>query len=256
MAPTVDVIVQPVCLRFRYHQDEIVYMFAASADQQLDRMEQMLGIDPEVDQLFDANLGFLPVASTVLIRGERTILVDPGNHHIGFYGMLRQALASRGVTLEDVDLVVTTHTHADHAASITHLPGRPWVLGKHELEALAASEGESLTRAKCELMGERMEIGPGEPRELMQGVWAVFTPGHTPGHISVLVETRDGRVLVAGDLTMTRSEFEHRRFSHWYSKEQREALNTSLDRVQAWKPTLVIPGHDRQFHVPNSASRY
>ena len=247
MTPKVEVIIHPVCLRFRYHQGEIVYMFSSHAEQQLDEMELMLGIHPEHHSLFNANLGFLPVAATILIQGEKTILVDPGNHHIGFYGMLGQALAARQLKLEDIDMVVTTHLHADHAASILQLKGRPWVYGAGELEALASLEGEPITRGKCELMGERTEVGPGEPREIMSGVYAVFTPGHSPGHISLLVETESDRVLIAGDQTMTRSEYEQRRFSHWYSPAQRSDLNASLDRVQAWKPTLVIPGHDRSF---------
>lgn len=247
MKPNVEVIIHPVCLRFRYHQGEIVYMFSGHAEQQLDEMELMLGIHPEHHSLFNANLGFLPIASTILIQGEKNILVDPGNHHIGFYGMLQQALALKQLKLEDIDTVVTTHHHADHAASILHLEGRPWVHGMGELEALASFEGEPITRGKCELMGERTEIGPGEPRELMSGVYAIYTPGHSPGHISLLIESEEDRILIAGDQTMTRSEYEQRRFSHWYSETQLNDLNESLDHVQSWKPTLVIPGHDRPF---------
>jgi glyoxylase-like metal-dependent hydrolase (beta-lactamase superfamily II) len=249
MKPSVDVIIQPVCLRFRYHQGEIVYLFSAEAEQQLDAMELMVGIDPQKAQLFDANLGFLPVASTVLIRGEKTVLVDPGNHHIGFYGMLGLALESRGVSPKDIDLVVTTHTHADHAAAITLFPAVPWMLGRGELGAMAALDGQQIVEAKRAMLGPVIEVGPNEDHKVMEGVTAVFTPGHTPGHISLLVETASERVLVAGDLTMTESEFRQRTFSHWYGPEQLADLNTSLDRVQAWGPTLVVPGHDRAFNV-------
>ncbi|UCH27595.1 MAG: MBL fold metallo-hydrolase [Trueperaceae bacterium] len=249
MAPSVDVIIQPVCLRFRYHQGEIVYLFSAAAEQQLDAMESMVGIDPQKAQLFDANLGFLPVASTVLIRGEKTVLVDPGNHHIGFYGMLGLALGSRGLSLSDIDVLVTTHTHADHAAAVTLLPNVPWVLGRGEFGAMAALEGQQIVEAKRAMLGPVTEVGPDDEHTIMEGVTAVFTPGHTPGHISLLVETASERVLVAGDLTMTESEYRNRTFSHWYGPEQLADLNASLDRVQAWGPTRVIPGHDRAFNV-------
>lgn len=92
MIPRVDVLIQPFCLRFSLHEDEVVYHVAGDAEMQLDRMEVLLGIDPQNQTLFDANLGFLPVSTTTLIRGEKTILVDPGNHHVGFYGMLGLAL--------------------------------------------------------------------------------------------------------------------------------------------------------------------
>jgi hypothetical protein len=48
---------------------------------------------------------------------------------------------------------------------------------------------------------------------------------------------------------MTRAEYEERRFSHWYTPEQLEQLNANLDRLGAWGPTLVLPGHDRAFRV-------
>lgn len=249
MKPSVEVIIQPICLRFRYHEGEIVYLFSGAAEGQLDAMERMLGIDPAREQLFDANLGFLPVASTVLIRGDKTILVDPGNHHVGFYGMLGNALSSRGLTFDDIDTVVTTHLHADHYASMHLLPGRPWVLGEGEFEVLEILEGPGVAAAKRQMMGEILEIPTTGEHEIVPGVAAVFTPGHSPGHISLLVDSDRGRVLIAGDQTMTEREYRDRSFSHWYSAEQLAQLHTSLDLVQAWEPDLVIPGHDRAFRV-------
>jgi glyoxylase-like metal-dependent hydrolase (beta-lactamase superfamily II) len=244
-APTVEVIIHPVCLRFRLDHNEIVYFFASNPDQQLDRMEQMLGIEPGDAPIFRTNLGFLPVASTVLIRGEKTILVDPGNHHIGSYSILWQALNSRGLSFEDIDMVVLTHCHSDHAASVLQLEGKPWILGVGELDEMAAIEGGPIVAAKRQMMGPLTEIDC--PTEIMFGVTALQTPGHTRGHISLMVESAEGRVLVAGDQTMTRSEYMDRDFSHWYGPEALATLNRSLDIVQGYRPYLVIPGHDRPF---------
>ncbi|WP_127143880.1 MBL fold metallo-hydrolase [Pelagibacterium montanilacus] len=248
MHPTVEVIIHPICLRFRYDHDELVYMFAAHPQQQLDRMETMIGIDPEKDgPIFDTNLGFLPVASTVLIRGEKTLLVDPGNTHIGAYGVLRRALAARGLGYEDIDAVVTTHCHVDHAASVVQLKGKPWIIGAGEFADMEIIEGKPIVEAKKQMMGEITEIRGLDPVEIMAGVSAIATPGHSSGHISLIVDTADERVLVAGDLTMVRPEYEERTFSHWYGPPQLEQLHASLDRVQAFSPDLVIPGHDRPF---------
>jgi glyoxylase-like metal-dependent hydrolase (beta-lactamase superfamily II) len=244
-APTVDVLIHPVCLRFRWERDEIVYFFASNPEAQLDRMEQMLGIGPGEQPIFRTNLGFLPVASTVLIRGEKTVLVDPGNHHIGSYSILWHALKSRGLSYDDIDLVVTTHTHTDHAAAIVQLAGKPWLLSAGELASMAAIEGAPIVAAKKSMMGPITEIDA--PTPVMAGVTAHPTPGHTPGHICLSVDTDSGRVLIAGDLTMLRSEWEERAFSQWYGPEQLAQLNASLDAMQALSPDLVIPGHDRPF---------
>lgn len=247
MKPTVEVIIHPVCLRFRYENDEIVYFFASNPEQQLDRMEQMLGVGPQDGPIFSTNVGFLPVCSTVLIRGEKTIVVDPGNYHIGNYAMLKHALMSRGLTYDDVDMVVTTHTHTDHAGALPQLRGKPWVLGKGELAGMIAIEGKEIVAAKTSIMGPLTEVSDLVSEELMPGVTTHPTPGHSPGHISLLVETDDGRVLVNGDATMLRSEYTERRFSQWYGPDQLGQLNDSLDRVQALRPDIVIPGHDRPF---------
>jgi glyoxylase-like metal-dependent hydrolase (beta-lactamase superfamily II) len=244
-APTVDVIINPVCLRFRWDSDELVWLFAANPEQQLDRMEKMLGVAPGAQPIFRTNVGFLPTASTVLIRGERTLLVDPGNHHIGSYSILWHALQSRGLDYGDIDEVVTTHIHTDHAGAILQLAGTPWTLGAGDLEEMAAIEGAPIVEAKKTMMGKVTEIET--ETELMPGVLAIPTPGHTPGHISLMVETAEERVLIAGDLTMVASEYRERSFSHWYSEGQLAQLNASLDRVQALSPQLVIPGHDRAF---------
>ena len=60
MVNQIDVVIQPVVLRFTLLDDEVVYFFAADTEAVLDRMELMMGIDPERDMLFDSNLGFLP----------------------------------------------------------------------------------------------------------------------------------------------------------------------------------------------------
>ena len=132
MSNRVDVVIQPVVLRFSLLDDEVVYFFAADTEAVLDRMERMMGIDPAESALFDSNLGFLPVSTTVLIRGERNILVDPGNHHTGFYGQLGIGLSRFGLTPGQIDLVVCTHCHHDHmeAPSAFPAPTSCWVRGR------------------------------------------------------------------------------------------------------------------------------
>lgn len=245
--PTVDVLIQPFCLRFSLHQDEIVYHVAGSAEMQLDRMELLMGINPATQSLFESNLGFLPVSTTVLIRGQRIIVVDPGNHHVGFYGSLGLALKRFHLTPADVDLVIGTHSHHDHLASLWLFAGKEVVLGAGEVDYARQVYGAAETDARLSRMAGVAEVPIGGELAICDGVSVVSTPGHTPGHVSVLVETASDRVVVAGDTVMTRAEYEERRFSHWYSPNELTQLNASLDRLQAWRPTLVLPGHDRAF---------
>jgi N-acyl homoserine lactone hydrolase len=245
--PHVDVLIQPFCLRFSLQEDEIVYHVAGHADMQLDRMELLLGIDPAAQPVFDCNLGFLPVATTVLIRGERTIVVDPGNHHLAAYGILGRALARFGLTTADVDLVIATHSHHDHLASLAPFAGKELLLGAGEIAYARQVYGATPTDAHLGRMVTVTEAAAEDGYSVMPGVSVVATPGHTPGHLSVLVETDGERIVVTGDTTMTRSEYESGQFSHWYDAAQREQLAASRERLMAWRPTLVLPGHDRAF---------
>ena len=145
MSTLVDILINPVTLRFSYHNKELIYMFASNPEQQLDEMEKLMGVTTNDGPIFDTNVGFLPVATTTLIRGEKTILIDPGNYHIGFYSILKRALASKNLTYEDIDIIATTHTHSDHAASIVHFRNKPWVIGNKEFDDMEAIEGKRST---------------------------------------------------------------------------------------------------------------
>ena len=251
MSTSVDILINPITLRFSYHNSELVYLFASHPEQQLDEMEKLMGVSKEDGPIFDTNVGFLPVATTTLIKGEKNILVDPGNYHIGFYSILKKALASRNLTYDDIDIIATTHTHSDHAASIVHFRNKPWIIGSKEFADMEAIEGKEIVEAKKSMMGEIIEISDENETQIMQNVFAITTPGHTNGHISFVVKENGRTVLIAGDQTMTKNEYCKRTFSRWYPEENLRQLNNSLDKAQSYKPDLVIPGHDRAF-TPNS----
>ncbi len=255
-APRLDVLIQPLVLRFSIQEDEIAYHFAGGADMQLDRMEHLMGIDPKETALFDSNLGFLPISTAVLIRGERTIVFDPGNHHTGFYGQLGMSLKRFDLGFEDIDMVVSSHCHHDHMASVKHFRGADLVMGEGELDFSRSAYGQMTTDALIEHLHPTEPVPLGGSLELMDGVTAVSTPGHTPGHISLVVDDERGeRVLLTGDAAMTRSEFEEGAFSHWYSGEQLDQVRKSGERMRSFGATLVMPGHDRAFRPTAGSDR-
>lgn len=180
-------------------------------------------------------VGMTTFPNTVLLRGERTVVVDPGlplqNEPVV------RALAQRGLTPADVDLVVLTHAHLDHAGACADLPAPVTV---HERETLAphwALVGGVLECLPLELLrGEAGELAPGL-------VWA-RTPGHCDGHISLRVETADGAVVLCGDTVGPgRAEFD----AMAPTGPAAEELLASWRTLRAWEPALLIPGHLRPF---------
>lgn len=105
----------------------------------------------------------------------------------------------------DVVCVINTHLHFDHCGGNRLFVGTPIYVQRAEREAARAEdytipewvEFEGATYV--ELEGEQ---------EIVPGLRVVPTPGHTPGHQSVLVETEEGLVIVAGDVAYTWNEFD------------------------------------------------
>jgi glyoxylase-like metal-dependent hydrolase (beta-lactamase superfamily II) len=142
----------------------------------------------------------------------RTILVDVGIGPAGAPastwaptpGRLPEELTAAGIPPAEVDTVVLTHVHADHVgwavdgdAGTPYFRNARYVLQRAEVAAL---EGALVTWLLDPLRAAgQLSIVDGNV-DLGRGVRVVVTPGHTPGHQSVLVEAANGPVLVAGDL--------------------------------------------------------
>jgi len=176
-------------------------------------------------------VGMTTFPNTVLLRGARTIVVDPGlplqNEPVV------RALEARGLGSGDVDLVVLTHVHLDHAGACADLMA-PVVV--HEFEARSPS---------WILMGGLLELLPlrrlaGEEGEIVPGLAWARTPGHCDGHISLRVDTATGPVVLCGDtIGPGRAEFDAMRPSGPAAAE----LLGSWRRIRSWEPAEIIAGH-------------
>lgn len=247
MKNRVEIIVQPINLRFSLFNDEIYYIVGGSPEATLDQAELFMGVGPgNCAGLLDCNLGFLPVCSTVLVRGEKNIIIDPNNHHVGFYGMLAKALERRELALDSIDYVVVSHWHHDHCANTGMFSGGELVVGKGELSFGREVYGEEDVKSKLTNYSAVTEVE--DVYELCAGVKVLHTPGHTPGSISVLIDEGDQKTAVMGDSIMIRSEwFSDNAFSHWYAEEQLDGLKKTKAMIKAYHPFSIIPGHDRRF---------
>ena len=70
------------------------------------------------------------------------------------------------------------------------------------------------------------------------------TPGHTPGHASLLLESEGRRIVVAGDAAMTADFFRHR--DYYFNTADPAAAVRSIDAI-AGVADIVVPGHDNHF---------
>jgi glyoxylase-like metal-dependent hydrolase (beta-lactamase superfamily II) len=131
-----------------------------------------------------ANLGF--VSAYVLARGNQAAIIDTGVE--GSADAIGETLASMGLLYDDVDHVILTHKHGDHAGSIAAVVERA---AGAEIYAGQADLDEIDAEAIVALVGG----------EDVFGLEILATPGHTEGHVAVI--DHDAGLLVAGDALFT-----------------------------------------------------
>jgi glyoxylase-like metal-dependent hydrolase (beta-lactamase superfamily II) len=117
-------------------------------------------------------------------------------------GHLPDEVAAAGIKAADVEAIVLTHLHTDHIGwavpADSPFTNARVIVQRADAEAYAAVPQEETLLRPLREQG-RLQIVDGDTR-LGPGVAIVSTPGHTPGHQSVLVEDDDESVLVTGDL--------------------------------------------------------
>lgn len=160
----------------------------------------------------------MPVFTFLIEGGEKLILVDTGMswseradkfHHPGSRqpeGMaIHQQLEKIGYKPEDIDIVVFTHMHWDHIYYMDKFTRAKFIA--HETEYAFALDPIPLYYKSYEhpalglvrpFEGIKVTTIKGDA-EIAPGVRVFETPGHSPGHMSVEVDTKQGSFLCAGD---------------------------------------------------------
>ena len=217
----------------------------------------------------------LPIHAWAVEHDGRLILVDTGetagvkNVPFARFDITREqelpnALAAAGRDLADVDTVVLTHMHGDHMDGAVHVRG-PVLVHDRELAFTRRPDSRFFRKALRQPIPKGVDFQPlaldggafgafesSRPLTDDGRVVAVATPGHTPGHISVLCIDDDGRhVLLAGDTTDTLEQLHARRHDAIGPKP---AVNVAtIDKILAHArehATVYLPAHD-----PESATR-
>ena len=175
-----------------------------------------------------------PVYGWAVDGPEGTILVDTGM--VDSTPELDQEWAPVLLPWPDlrgVVAVINTHLHFDHCGGNRRFAGLPTYVQRVELEtAVAPDYLEEWVR----FPGESYVEVDGDA-ELFPGVSVLFTPGHSAGHQSVVVQTGDGVVVLGGDVTYS-------------MRELVDGATPSILRIHALRPQRVYLAHHEQPWVP------
>jgi glyoxylase-like metal-dependent hydrolase (beta-lactamase superfamily II) len=158
--------------------------------------------------------------NVVLVKtGDELVLIDAGSgaHFQPTAGKLQENLEAAGIAPEKITKVVFTHVHADHLWGVLddfedgeRFPNASYIVAVPEWDFWADPKtpdnvpdwlkgmalGTSRILKKIEGKVERRKAGD----TVAPGLTYVATPGHTPGHMSVLVESQGQRLMIGGDV--------------------------------------------------------
>ncbi len=205
----------------------------------------------------------IPVRAFVLRSRGSTVLVDAGlgtvgeiTARMGGTGRVVEALAHVGIEPGDVDVVVLTHIHLDHAGGTIReeaegvrpvFPRARHLLHRKDLELVRRIAPQAplfdLTVLSLERLG-LLEAVEGD-RRVNDHVRLVHTPGHTPGSQSALVVSGTDRAILTGDAIAHPAHLTEPSWRYTSDGDHQTAVGTRralVERVEAERLTLV-PTH-------------
>jgi N-acyl homoserine lactone hydrolase len=170
-------------------------------------------------------------------------------------------LRARGIEPAGIKLVVMTHLHVDHASAISEFPRATFLLSKDEWAAASEPRGylrgyvrrqfdhafdyrlldfNSSRSDSFASFGRSFDLfGDGSVR-------LVYTPGHTRGHLSLVLRLAAREALIAGDAIYTMRTLRESALPHMVADEHlfRRSLRELQLFAEQTPDALIVPGHD------------
>jgi N-acyl homoserine lactone hydrolase len=197
--------------------------------------------------------GFVPfpVHAFAVHHPDGVIVVDTG---IGYGNALIDALYPHrslrlvdelqrcGIDERDVRLIVNSHLHFDHCGQNDAL-SCPVAVQHAELEA--AGQPRYTVADWAAIPTHRARVLDGDS-EICDGVEAVLTPGHTPGHQALVIRAVGEVVVIAAQCVFRHSAWNGGiETANLHDDDWRAAAAESLARLHALRPQRVLLSHDR-----------
>jgi glyoxylase-like metal-dependent hydrolase (beta-lactamase superfamily II) len=214
----------------------------------------------------------IPIYAWVIEHDEGIIVVDTGDipsNSISFLTQFKRdikpdeliepQLAKLGIKIKDVAKVVLTHIHSDHANGVTPFLNTPIWVSQREYDSFHSLPTRMINRFALEAPAgfnpqpfrfQPTQVGPFEssfPLTKAGDVIAVPTPGHTPGHLSVIAIENGISTFIGGDVTYDEAALIKQDFQgpSEAPNEQPETLAKVWQYTQE-NPTIYLPSHDRE----------
>jgi glyoxylase-like metal-dependent hydrolase (beta-lactamase superfamily II) len=213
--------------------------------------------------------------SVLMSNGKRHIVVDTGMPHEAH--LLLEALEQQGLRASDIYSVINTHFHIDHVLNNALFPNSliyasqesyDWCCAlysdladeqhweklllnyypemtcyEHVRDRMHQMRKFTLRWWDLNRLGTRFQLRWLEQHALPEGLEALFTSGHVPGHVSVIIPDGLKATIIAGDALLSRANDD--RIMTMISHNREQSLR-DRELVLA-KGERIFPGHDAEF---------
>ena len=226
----------------------------------------------DIDNLEGRGRVLMPVSCYLIRHGDQLVLFDAGlgtellgrperqkSQTLSLARTLAEQLASIGVEPADIRTLVVSHYHGDHHGQAETVKSARLLIGAGDAAALRGEDDKGALGPWLE--GKRPVEGISADRDLFGDgrVVVLHTPGHTPGHLAMLVKPGDKAFILTGDLVHGRGQIAERKPSGNHvdkvrGKAEIERMIALADKEKA----VIVVGHDQDDirllpAFPNSA---
>lgn len=195
----------------------------------------------------------------VIHNAEGPILVDTGagtgradieSMFAPVHHPIDDALAEVGVRRDDVRMVINSHLHFDHCGNNGLFPGVPLVVQRTEYEE--ARQPDYTIPEWVDFPGAEWRPVDGET-EVLPGIRVLPTPGHTPGHQSVVVSGAESVDVIAAQAIYDPDELDAEASVEPLSEAEANKTRASARRIKVEAPNRVFFSHDTRGWIhPNA----
>jgi glyoxylase-like metal-dependent hydrolase (beta-lactamase superfamily II) len=212
----------------------------------------------------------------MLLRSEgRVVLVDSGLGALaspeGSAGKLLQSLQAEGCGPEDVDTVIVSHAHPDHIGGLVRITdGHPvprfprarvlmskdeWNFWTSDASAGMPDTMRRATQLVLPALRDAAVIDTTDgDSELLAGISTLAAPGHTPGHMAILISPDERGAIYLGDAVVHQAQVEN---PDWVSAVDHDPVQTVASRRRLLELASARDLQAMAFHVadPGRVSR-
>lgn len=207
----------------------------------------------------------ISIQTYIIKTPQHTILVDtcigcdktnhyfPEWHQRNDHSWYHKLLAS-GIRPEQVDYVFCTHLHGDHCGWNTRLVDGRWVptfpyakyiIAEKEISHAESAGAPAYQESVLPVIESGQVIQAATDYALNDNVWLEPTPGHTPGHVAVHLQSKGERAVLCGDLIHSPIQCLYPHWHYWIDADPVLAVQTRQKflAAQCENRSLVLTAH-------------